>query len=285
MSSIETGLQNVNTARLKTLVWPREHGAWGILLVPLVTGAAAGLTRGAGAGELALFTLAALALFCLRTPVESLLGASVIRAQKGTERQAVLLAAVTYGSLAAFALSALFWGGRNLGLFALGGAAALAFALQAGVRALWRRGRMAGQLIGAVGLTSTAGGAYYVACGRLDAVALAVWGANWLFAANQIHYVQLRIHGAKLARFGEKMAHGWGFVVSTFVTTGLLIGAYKLGLLPKLAVVAFHPVLLRGLAWFVKGEAPLRVHRLGMTELMHAVLFGAFFIVGFYWRH
>ena len=60
--------------------------------------------------KLALFTLASLALFCLRTPVESLLGASVIRAQKGPERQAVLLAALAYGSLAAFALAALFWG-------------------------------------------------------------------------------------------------------------------------------------------------------------------------------
>lgn len=284
MSSLETGLQNVNPARLKTLLWPREHGAWGILLVPLVTGASVGLARGPGAGDLALFTLAALALFCMRTPVESLLGTSAVRAQRGTERQAVVAGMLAYSAIAGLSLLGLFWGGRNQGLLALGGASALAFAAQAAVRAVWRQGRLASQVIGALGLTSTAAGAYYVTSGELDRVALVIWAANWLFATNQIHYVQLRIHGAKLTRLGEKLARGWGFVAGTVVTTALLVAAYKLGWLPKLAVVAFHPVLLRGLAWFVKGETPLRVHRLGQTELAHAVLFGAFFIVGFHWR-
>ena len=32
--------------RQKSLIIPREHGAWGILLVPLVTGAAFGLAAG-----------------------------------------------------------------------------------------------------------------------------------------------------------------------------------------------------------------------------------------------
>src|ERR1051326_6162828 len=46
--------------RTRALVIPREHGAWGILLVPLVTGVAVGITSIGGAISVTLFTLVAL---------------------------------------------------------------------------------------------------------------------------------------------------------------------------------------------------------------------------------
>ena len=55
----------ISEPRLRTLVVPREHGAWGMLLVPLATGAAAGLMRGGQALPLAIFTTAAMAVFWL----------------------------------------------------------------------------------------------------------------------------------------------------------------------------------------------------------------------------
>jgi uncharacterized membrane protein affecting hemolysin expression len=44
---------------------------------------------------------------------------------------------------------------------------------------------------------------------------------------------------------------------------------------PKLAVLAFIPVLLRGTVWFVRGRQPLDVHKLGFSELAQALIFGA----------
>lgn len=61
-------LQN---SRLRTLVVPPEHGAWGMLLVPLATGGVAALRTGMNGGALALFVVAAMSLFWLRTPVQS----------------------------------------------------------------------------------------------------------------------------------------------------------------------------------------------------------------------
>jgi hypothetical protein len=52
----------------------------------------------------------------------------------------------------------------------------------------------------------------------------------------------------------------------------LLLGRY--GIFPRLAVVAFLPVLIRGLAWFAEKPSPLSVKRLGWTELAHAIIFG-----------
>src|SRR5271167_2875193 len=71
--------------RRRALVVPREHGAWGMLLVPLVTGAAVGLLAGGRIVPVLLLTMAALALFWLRTPVESWLGTSAVRVQTREE--------------------------------------------------------------------------------------------------------------------------------------------------------------------------------------------------------
>lgn len=58
---------------------------------------------------------------------------------------------------------------------------------------------MAAQLMGVIGLTCAAPSAYYIGAGRLNERALVLWAANWAFAGNQIHFVQLRIHAARAA--------------------------------------------------------------------------------------
>jgi hypothetical protein len=270
-----------SAARVRSLVWPREHGAWGILLVPLVTGAAVGLASGQGLLPLLLFTLAALALFCLRVPAEVLLETTPLRAQGAAERRVVILFVFFYASVAAGALLLLFWKEHAYGLLWLGGAAAAAFGAQAVLRKLGRDTRMGSQLVGAIGLTSTAAGACYVASGRLDTQAFVLWAVNWLFAANQIQYVQLRIHAARAAGRTQKLARGWGFLLGELATGLLLVLAWRVAFLPAWATLAFAPVLLRGLVWFLRPPAPLQVRRLGRSELTHAIVFGVLFILAF----
>ncbi|MGH9521796.1 MAG: YwiC-like family protein [Terriglobales bacterium] len=272
---------NPSSARLRAMVVPREHGAWGMLFVPLVTGAAAGIHSVGASGMVALFAVVALSLFWLRTPVESLFGAGPMRAQTTTETQAVFTAMSILGSLAAISLSALFLLGARSGLLIIGAASAVAFVAQAGLKKFGRRYYMAAQLIGSIGLTSTAAAAYYVATGRLDSTAVALWGANWLFAGNQIHYVQLRIHAAKLGHTREKLQHGATFAIGQFAMAAAIIFAWRAHYLPVLAALAFVPVIVRGFQWFIAGPQPLAVKRLGWTEMAHAVGFGVLLIAGF----
>ena len=279
MALMDQGIQTWNGARMRTMLWPREHGAWGILLVPLATGAVVGGMAGGSIAAVLVFVLAALALFCLRTPVESLLGASVMRAQKGAERQWVILGAAVYGVIGCASLLALLWGGRNHGLFLIGAAAAGSFLLQALLRKLGRSTRTGSQIIGSVGLTSTAAGAYYVMTGQLDARALGLWGANWLFSANQIEFVQLRIHAAKVAGLGKRLVEGWHALAGLVITIALLIAIFELHMLPKRAVLAYHPMMLRNLWWYFSKPAPVRVHRLGVRELISNLVFGVILIV------
>jgi hypothetical protein len=279
----QLAIHNPNASRMRLLVWPREHGAWGILGIPLVTGAVVGLGHGTGVGSFFLFAVAALSVFCLRTPVESLLGTTPMRAQTAAERRTVAFALAIFAALALLALGGLLWTGANRGLYALGAIAGLLFALQSLMRRLGRQARMLAQLVGALGLTSTAAGAYYVITRQLDMTALSLWFANWVFAGNQVHFVQLRIRGARLACWAEKFAQGRSFFVGQILMMLGLASLWRLGLLPGLAIVAFVPVFIRGMRWFFTGPQPLRVHRLGVTELVHALAFGGLLIAGFCW--
>jgi len=257
------------------MVIPREHGAWGMLLVPLATGAIVAARTGVNFAGLTLFIVAAMSLFWLRTPVESWLGTSAIKAQSASERKLVARAIVGIGIVAALSVLVLLRSEQVRGLLIVGIVAGLAFAGQAEVKKLGRKGRMPAQVIGAIGLTSTAAGAYYVTAGHLDRIAIALWLANWLFASDQIHFVQVRIRSARAATFRDKLTHGLPFLLAQGALVAAVLFSWRLGLFPAIAAVAFLPVLLRGILWFLREQQPLDVHKLGFSELRQALAFGA----------
>lgn len=268
--------------RQQALVFPREHGAWGMLLVPLATGAAVGLLEGGRALPLAPFTAAVLALFWLRTPVESWAAATPVRAQTAAEFRLVRRASLVLGMVALAALAAVFWGGRHQRLLWIGGAAAVAFLVQALVKKTWRQARAGSQMVGAAGLSAVAPAAYYLATGGLTLTAWSLWAANFLFAVNQIQFVQLRIHAARPLEEGKRLALGRGFLSGQIMLMALLAAAIELRVLSGWACLAFVPVLARGFAWFGRKPEPLAIRRVGITELGYAAGFGLLLILGFH---
>jgi hypothetical protein len=268
--------------RLRALIVPREHGAWGMLLVPLVTGAFLGFFAGGRVLPLLPLTVAVLTIFWMRTPVESWLGTSPIRVHSDAERRAVMQVTLALAAVAALALAGLLRDGRSNFLFVLGGISGLAFGGQAILKKLGRQTRMAAQVVGAVGLTSTAPAAYYVVTGHADGVAAMLWLANWLFAGNQIHFVQLRIHAARAAGLAERLAQGRSFLFGQAVLAAVLVAVWRLDLVSGLVVAAFIPAILRYVVWFLQEARPLAVRRLGWSELAHALTFGVLLVSGFY---
>ncbi|HYM76387.1 MAG TPA: YwiC-like family protein [Candidatus Dormibacteraeota bacterium] len=267
--------------RQRALIFPREHGAWGLLLVPLVTGAGIALRESRNAFPLLLLLTAALILFWLRTPIESLLGTSAIKVQTDEEFRDVLFVAAYLGVVAALSLGMLLWSGRNPLLWRIGAAAGLAFGAQALIKKLGRKARMLSEIVGTIGLTASAPAAYYVVTGKFGPTAWMLWLANLLFAGDQIHYVQLRIHTVRVEGFRAKLAQGWAFAVGQAVMTVAITLACVNGLMPAIASLAFSPLLFRGWYYFVQGPKPLVVRRLGWNELGLAVAFCVIFIASF----
>jgi hypothetical protein len=281
----EAALARARRERRWALLLPREHGAWGLLLVPLVTGAGVALREGGKVFPLLLLFTAALTLFWLRTPLESWLGTSAMRAQTKEERITVGVAILALGKVAVLALGVLLWAGRNRELWPLGVAAALAFIAQALLKRFGRRMRMLSEVVGTVGLTLSAPAAYYVVTGRLDATAWMLWLANLAFAGNQIHYVQLRIHATRIEGVRNKLAHGWAFAAAQVaMATALAIFCLR-GWMPWFALIAFVPVLFRGWLYFFRKPGPLLVRRLGWHELAQSLSFCVLFITAFFFAH
>lgn len=273
--------ERIRRERRRALILPREHGAWSLLLVPMVTGAGVGFHQANHIFPLVLLATAALALFWLRTPLESLLGTSAIRAQTLEESRTLRSAVVLLAGIAALALAALLRAGKNADLWPLGATVAIAFITQAVLKRLGRRTRMLSEMVGTIGLTAAAPAAYYVITGDFNATACTLWLANILFAGDQIHYVQLRLHTARVRGFRAKLACGWGFALGQALVTAVVTLACMARLMPPIASLAFAPVLFRGWFYFIQEPAPLIVRRLGWSELKQATAFGALLIAAF----
>jgi hypothetical protein len=267
---------------MTALIAPREHGAWGLLFVPLATGGALGLLGGGKGLPLLALALAAVALFWLRTPLESWLGTGLLRAQGQRERRNVGITILLLAAVAAVALAALFSQGLNRGLMILGPIAVSAFLAQALLRKLGRGTRMLSQIVGTFGLTVTAPAAYYVVRGSLERDAWALWMANLLLAGNQIHFVQLRLRSARSSCWRQKFEVGRRFFAGQVLLATALIFAWRFALIPALAAFAFLPLLIRGTAWVFERQKALMVRRLGWTELAHSVIFGIWLVAGFH---
>jgi len=270
-------IENARRQRRRALILPREHGAWGLLLVPMVTGFGVALRQSTHVLPAFLLLTAALALFWLRTPLESLLGTSAMRAQNDDEQDFVASVAAGLAAVAAIAITVLLWNGKNPELWLIGVISGLAFVIQ-GLLKKSRSTRMISEIIGTVGLTSAAPATYYVMTGKFDAAAITLWLANLLFAGDQIHYVQLRIHTARVEGLRAKLERGWAFALGQALMTAAVTLACVFGFIPALASLAFAPLLYRGWFYFIQKPGPLAVRRLGWTELTQAVLFCLLFI-------
>ena len=277
----ESAMEKARRERNHALIVPREHGAWGLLLVPMVTAAGVAFRESSNVFPFVLLLTAALALFWLRTPLESLLGISAIRAETKEERSSVAFMVLYLAIVALLASSMLLWAGQNLLLWLIGAAAGVAFVAQAVLRKMGRRTRMLSEIVGTIGLTASAPAVYYVITGEFGITASMLWLANLMFAGNQIHYVQIRIHTAKLVGVRAKLARAWTFGLGQFAMAAVLAVTCWLGWMPWLVLLAFVPLLLRGFYYFVQKPAPLRVRRLGWNELAQAIVFCVLFIATF----
>jgi hypothetical protein len=252
-----------------------------MLFLPLLVGAAIGTAAG---GQLApgfLLATVVLSLFWLRTPIESWFGTSAMRAQSASERQLVLRFLVPLATVAAVSGSALVWVVQSSALLWLAPIAASAFVVQV---ILWRMGRaarMPSELVGACALTATAPAAYCVVTGRLDSTAWLLWLLNWMFAANQVHFVWLSIRGSRAARWSQKLAFGWTFLVGQVALLSILLVIRRFHPSTNWVLLAYAPALFRGVFWFLQKPRPVKVRRLGWTELFQNVLFSVLLIAAF----
>ena len=267
------------------LLVPREHGTWGLLLFPLISGAIVGYAAGPKASLAAMlwFLLTTLSAFLIYQPLESLLGFSLINARSRQQKRIAILSVIALGVIALLGVLQLFHLHRGLVLgFGLAALGCFCVRLLLGSS---RRMRIPRQLIGALGLSSTGAGAYYAASGRIDRTAMLLWLASWLFAVGQIEYVHLRISTAQIRTWRQRVQLSLAVGFFHLLMIGSSLTAALIGFAPLLLTLVFVPSIIRLGVWLARPWRLLRVHILGVTELLQGLLFnillvGAFLIRG-----
>jgi hypothetical protein len=218
----------------------------------------------------------------VRTPLEAYLGFGLMKARTPEEKRATLQLSLLLAPFAVFTLWILIFAHHHTSLLLIGSLVGAAFALQSVLRMFGRKTRMLAQMVGAIGLTASAAAAYAVVTGKLDAKAFAIWFACWLFAGDQIHYVQLRMQTAKVHSNMERIRRARNFLLGQLIMIAVLCMAIAWHLLPMLALAAFVPVVLRGMFWLARRETTVDVHWLGVTELLQGVTFGVLLVSTFF---
>jgi hypothetical protein len=235
---------------------PREHGAWGILLIPFAT--AVGVT-GVFDLKVALLLTSVLCFYIARTSY-----------LKGKSRWMGILIGLSFGCV--FPL-VFFW---RLWWLIVFGAVAAPLAFRKTERSI------AMQLLAVGGLTLTAPAAWYVATGALDARARWLWLLNVLYFAGGVFYVRMHIAAAMRRQPFEGFAERWRYGVSVLAYHGglvvVLLSLASRSVITFWALLAYAPMVARAFVGLGQLGSVLRIKRLGWTEVAYSLVFAVLLI-------
>jgi hypothetical protein len=274
---------NKSSRSSRSIPLPKEHGSWAMFAVPLIIGFA---VAAQWQWRSVLLILAALGFFMLRFPIDAVIKT---RRRPNADRAWLIRWALIYGSIAAICGGALVFLDRSYGLigFAAIGAALLAYHW-------WlvdRRREMSatGELAGIFGLALGAPLAYYTASGQVNEIALALWIVNALYFGGTVFYIKLKVRQQPRLpapdRVSERLVKAKACLAyqSIALTILIVLVALTAGTVPALVLLAFVPmtvkVLIGATRW--QDKQSLSLPKLGMIEVVHAMLFAVLIIVAF----
>jgi hypothetical protein len=251
---------------------PREHGAWAVLVVPMLLGAAA---AGAWTLEVLLCSLAALIIFLGYVPVQIVLRHHLSTPQeKGQLYRARFWSCAYVGTGLLLAMPLLVRGYALLYMFGAIGIASLLTNFL-----LTRRSpkTITSDLVAVLGLTLTGPGAYYVSTGMLDERAAVLWLLNLLFFGCSVFYVHMKLAAASARKpelsATERLSIGKYNILYHVVVVGL-VGLLVLNhRTSSIAVIAFIPMAIHALVGTYTLSRRVRFRTVGYLLLGQSLLF------------
>ncbi len=271
--------------RLGAPLVPNDHGAYAMLLVPMLLGFVLGTLQGTALNTnppeaftlCALFTLFAVSLMSLFFAGEPVSVAFRPRVGTAARRRALLWLGI-YLLVASFAGAPLLliWKLWGLGWFVVPAVALMLLFL---IAVKLRKQRSLGvRLSGIIGLTLSAPAAYYVATGMLDAAAWGLWAACAVYFVGTLFNVRAWFEANKQKKGGVARPRLPTWLVGSillYIATGALViwACAALGALPWAAFVAFVPSLLRAgwTLWRVPVHLPIKT--VGLIEFAQSFMF------------
>ena len=225
---------------------PREHGAWGILLIPFATavGASGGFDL-----KVALLLLSVLSFYVARTSY-------LKRNMKWTT---ILLVVSVACVLPLLFVWHLWW-------LAAFGAIATPLAFRKTERSVTM------QLLAVCGLTLTAPAAWYAATGTLTSRAWLLWILNVLYFGGGVFYVKMHV-AAAIRRGNSKIRLGAPVLVYYAALMCVLLAMALSHVISWWVLAAYAPVVARAFVGVGRLGPTLRIKRLGWTEVAYSLVY------------
>jgi hypothetical protein len=246
---------------------PKEHGAWAILIAPIMVGLLGAPSVSPAAATM--FVLGSLAVFLSRTPLQALL------AKPGDRRARGWLAFYAALAAGAFVPLILLLGCWKLLYFAAPSAALLVQNLL--MNKSGKRFSAFNEAAGVFGLCLGAPAAYYAASFTLDARAWSLWLLCSIFFLGPIFYVKMAalqhravadpaaLPALALMRRRSTIYHALGLAgVAAWAASGGISAA---------AVIPFIAALLKTAQRGFRGPERVDFKELGYSEVGYSVLF------------
>ncbi len=246
---------------------PREHGAWAIVLAPLLVGLVAAPSFSPVAALL--FLIGALAAFVLRAPVQALwIRPDDLRARRW---------AAAYAILASAGLAPLIFGLGRWSLLWFAVPAGLALSSDVRANRAGRRFDALNEAAGVLALCLVGPAAYYAASGRLEPAAWALWLLSSAYFLGPIFYVKMAAlqHRATgdpsvLPALAQARRRSTAYHAAALAA----VAAWSaFGSLPAFAAVPFAVAFAKTLARGARLPERTDFRRLGYTEVAYSVLF------------
>jgi hypothetical protein len=247
----------------------REHGAWVIILIPVIL---AGVRGGTWFPGLLLLCISSLAVFMSYVPVQTLL-----RRSGPAERRRALVWVGAFLSIGVASALPLVVEGRPL-LLLFGAAGVGMFFLNFFLTRRVPRTPLS-DLVAVGGLTLTGPAGLYVVSGSAGSDAFLLWLICFLFFGGTVFHVHMRIaargRNGQVLTCGDRLHLGrsnlfyQGIVVASIGTLALT------GVVPWLTVGAFAPMTIQAATGMCRLNRWIRFKNLGLLLLFQSVAFGA----------
>lgn len=135
---------------------------------------------------------------------------------------------------------------------------------------------VASEFVGILGLTLTAPLAHYVASGQIQPMGFLLWGLNVLYFGSSIFYVKAKVE--QFRRCKLKSAEKGSSIKLTCAIYHLGLLAVVTGLVmhrvvPSISLLAFLPILVRGLWEIQKTQVRLNFRKVGLREVAYSIFF------------
>ena len=135
---------------------------------------------------------------------------------------------------------------------------------------------VAGELIGICGLTLTAPLAHYAAVGEVQSLGFWLWALCILYFSSSVFFVKAVVSSFLKSRSKATAVPNVTARVCVLYHGSLVLFLASLCLLnqiPALVMVAFAPVIARGLWGIPTGQPKLNFARIGWTEVIYSLFF------------